>query len=184
MRTVTRGLIALSAAVGIYVFTLSPIGDVTERWEANNTAFKIRIDQRAEDLWFFGLPGAYYVFQSSRDGARWHEIMTFRHDDPVPIPRENVRFLNERTAFVFMAWMYAVTTDGGNTWSNWTAKDDLPGWRCCDYALIKNVDLSATGLGTMTITARGGGEYSGGEQLPFGILVTNDFGRHWSSPPG
>ena len=82
MRLVIKGVMALCAAAGICVFTMSPIGEVVERWETGNDSLKIRVDQQDEDLWFVGLPGAYYVFQSSRDGSPWHEIMTFRHDDP------------------------------------------------------------------------------------------------------
>ena len=77
--------------------------------------------------------------------------------------------------------MYAVTTDGGWSWFVWHAKNELPGWRCCDYAFIAH-DLSVNGVGTMTPTGRAVAEYSGPEQKQARVLVTKDFGRHWLSP--
>ncbi|MBA2340615.1 MAG: hypothetical protein H0V88_09480 [Pyrinomonadaceae bacterium] len=83
-------------------------GERLETWETTNTPFKIRVDRHAEANGGF-VPGAYYVFQSAAaDSDQWHEIMTFRHDDPVDIPREQVRFANDRVAYVFMGWMGVV----------------------------------------------------------------------------
>jgi|CXWL01.1.fsa_nt_gi hypothetical protein len=174
MRTVTWALITLCAAAGIYVFTLSPIGNVVERWETTNGVFKIRVDQRAEDLWFFGLPGAYYVFQSSRDGSQWREIMTVRHDDPIPIPRENVRIVNDHVAYMFMGWTYAVTTDAGTNWSVWKGQSDLPCPPYCAHRYIKDVTIALDGTGTMTL-------FPIREGAP-DLLRTTDFGHRWTQP--
>jgi len=73
-----------------------------------------------------------------------------------------------------MGWMFAVTTDGGATWSVWDAKKDLPNWQCCNYGLIKDVRLDSKGTGVMIlnpIPQRRG-------EVP--ELHTNDFGRHWN----
>ena len=176
MRTVTWGLIALCATAGIYVLTLSPIGGVVERWETSNGVVKIRVDQRAEDLWFFGLPGAYYVFQSSPKESpdTWREVMTHRRDDPGPIPRQSVHFVNKNIAFIFIDWMYAVTVDGGSNWAIWSARDDLPKWECCDYRVIKDVTIASDGTGTMALEGLRDG------QSEVRALKTRDFGRHWT----
>ncbi len=100
--------------------------------------------------------------------------MTFRHDDPVPIPHDQVRFVNDRIGFVFMGWMYAVTTDSGASWSVWDSTTNLPHWQCCNYGLIADVHLEPNGTGTMTlhpIPGRSG-------EVP--ELNTKDYGRHWS----
>jgi len=158
------------AAIGI---TKPWIGGVTETWESQSQHFKIRVDRRAERDAF--LPGAFYVFQSAAsDSGQWREVMTFRHDDPVPIPREQVGFVNDRVGYVFVGWMYAVTTDGGETWTVWDAGKDLPNWVCCNYGLIKGVRLEPDGAGVMTldpIPQRRG-------EVP--ELRTKDYGRHWS----
>jgi len=150
------------------------MGAIAETWETANGSFKIRVDRHFEENG--GLDaGAYYVFSSAPVGSdAWRAIMTFRHDDPVPIPHEQIRFLNDRIAFVFIGWTYAVTADGGATWSVWDAGRNLPNWQCCNYRLITDVQLNGDGTGTMTlnpIPQRSG-------EVP--RLRTNDFGRHWS----
>lgn len=150
------------------------MGPVTESWQTSGQTFQLRVDVHSEQNTF--VPGAYYVFRSAPKGSdTWRDVMTFRHDDPVPIPRDNVGFVDDRTAFVFMGWMYAVTTDGGATWSVWDAGHDLPNWQCCNYQLITEVRLDANGIGTMTLNPirdrRG--------EVP--QLRTKDFGRHWAA---
>ncbi|HEV3470805.1 MAG TPA: hypothetical protein VG148_15895 [Pyrinomonadaceae bacterium] len=149
------------------------MGDVAESWETSNQTYKLRIDRRAEVNSF--VPGAYYVFRSAPSGSdAWREIMTFRHDDAVPIPREQARFVNDRVGYVFMGWMAAFITDGGASWSVWSADKDLPNWRCCNYRLIKDVRLESDGTGVMILNpiSRSRGE------VP--ELRTKDYGRHWS----
>lgn len=146
---------------------------IDERWETTNGTVDIRVTAYGEDN--AGLDaGAYYVFESKRVRSNdWHQITTFRHDDPVPIPREQVRFVNDRIAYIYMGWMYAVTRDGGLTWSVWTADKDLPNWECCNYRLIRNVIMTKDGTGVMQlkpIQDRRG-------EVP--ELHTSDYGRHW-----
>ncbi len=151
------------------------LGDTIESFETSNRTLKLRVDSHAEVGGFAAVVnGAYYVFRSAPvESNVWRDIMTFRHDDPNPIPRDQVRFLNERVAFVFMGWMYAVTTDAGVTWTVWDSSRDLPKWQCCNYRLVKDVKLEPDGTGTMTLNVipdRG--------EVP--VLHTKDFGRHWS----
>ena len=144
---------------------------ILERWETSNGSFDLRVTAYGENGGGF-VPGAYYVFESRRrDSETWREILTFRHDDPIPIPKRQVRFVNDDVAF---GWMFAVTTDKGSTWSKWSAKSDLPDWQCCNYGLIRDIELTATGSGKMwldtTRNTRG--------VVP--ELKTIDFGRHWN----
>jgi hypothetical protein len=153
-------------------------GRVLETWETGNNAFKVRITAYAEKNGGF-VAGAYYVFQSAQSGANaWHEIMTFRHDDPVRIPREQVRFVQDKIGYAFMGWMYAVTTDEGRTWIVWDATKDLPNWTYRNYGLIRDMSIRLDGSGTMTldpIPARQG-------EAP--MLCTKDYGRHWTGVCG
>jgi photosystem II stability/assembly factor-like uncharacterized protein len=148
------------------------MGGIAETWETSNQTFKVRVDRHPEENAFVG--GAYYVFRSAPIGSNeWRGIMTFRHDDPVPVPRDQVRFVNDRVGYVFMGWMSAVTTDGGATWSVWSANKDLPN-KCCNYGLIKDMHLQPDGTGVMIldpIPKRPG-------EVP--ELKTKDYGRHWS----
>ena len=143
---------------------------ITERLETGNGAFKIRVTQYAEEN---GFPtGAYYVFQSANKGSEdYHDIFTYRHDDPVDIPRDQVRFMNDKVAYVFMGWMYAITTDAGDTWSVWNANTDLSKRACCNRGAVKDVRLAPNGSGTMMINV-------GDNQEP--DLCTTDYGQHWT----
>ncbi|HLL72022.1 MAG TPA: hypothetical protein VK363_11345 [Pyrinomonadaceae bacterium] len=170
-------IILIALIVAVVGISKPWIGGVIETWETQHGSVKVRVENRAENIAW--LPGAYYVFQSSLPGSNsWREIMTFRHDDPGRIPRENVRFVNEQLGYVFMGWMFAVTTDGGSTWSVWDAEKDLPNWDCCNYGLIKDVRIEADGRGVMILDSspqrRG--------EVP--ELRTNDFGQHWSQYAG
>src|SRR5204863_2841307 len=93
-----------------------------------------------------------YLVQSDPDrSGAWNDVMLFVHDDPIPIPHENVRNLNDRVAFVFIGWQYAVSADGGHSWTVWTATKDLPNWHCCNYRLIEDVQLGEDGSGCMKL---------------------------------
>lgn len=162
-------IISIALAVAVVGIAKPWIGGVTETWETGHGSIKVRVENRAEH--FAWLPGAYYVFKSSPPGSnRWREIMTFRDDDPGRIPRENVRFVSEQVGYVFMGWMYAVTTDGGATWSVWDAKEKL-GDACANYGLIKAVYIASDGAGEMTLNRNCGGK------MP--KLRTRDYGKNW-----
>lgn len=149
------------------------MGGVVESQETHFGGIRVRIDAHHEVG--FWIPGQYYVFATRLAGSsQWREIMTFRHDDPVPIPKNNVRFVSDQTAFVFMGWMYAVTTDGGATWTVWDAEADLPNWVCCNYGLIADARIAPDGTGVMTLAPI---PHRSGE-VP--LLRTSDFGRHWN----
>jgi len=154
-----------------------PAEHPTEVAEIAGSAFSIRISEFPEENGGF-VPGAYYLFEGRpHDGKKWVTAMQFRHDDAVPIPKQNVKFLTPEIAFVFMGWKYAVTTDGGKQWNVWSAEKDLLGWQCCNYVLINDVKLSQSGKGEMVlipIQGRAG-------EVP--RLFTADFGRHWVTRP-
>ena len=176
MRAATLTALAVAVAFAVaYVYVRPRAGDIIEAREAETATQRVRIEAREEICGGYCLPGAYYAFLSSaRDSSgRWRKIMTFRHDDPVPIPRDNIHFVGDRIAYVFMGWMYAVSTDNGTNWTVWNAQEELPEWECCNYGRVKSVDLAADGTGTMTLKTipdRNG-------EVP--ALFTTDFGKRW-----
>lgn len=148
----------------------------TEVVEIAGPVFPVRISAFPEENGGF-VPGAYYRFESLPGGStNWVRAMEFRHDDPVPIPKQNVRFLAPKSAFVYMGWRYAVTTDAGRHWHVWSAEKDLPGWQCCNYVLIKEIKLEENGAGRMILSPIQGRK----GEVP--ELVTSDFGAHWAPP--
>lgn len=144
-----------------------------ETWETANGTFMMRVTARPEKA-LVGIPGANYVFESAAVGSDdWREIMTFRHDDQVDLPRDQIRFVDERVGYVFMGWMFAVTTDGGRNWSVWNAAKQLPNWRT-NYRLIDDVRVDADGGGMMRLNTLD-------ERQQGTELFTRDYGRQWTA---
>ncbi|MFL6230476.1 MAG: hypothetical protein ACJ741_17020 [Pyrinomonadaceae bacterium] len=177
MKIIAKGVMCLGIAIAFgYDFFSRPQWEkkIIEAWETTNNTFKVSVTAYAQENGGF-VGGAYYVFRSSAvDSTDWREIMTFRHDDPVAIPREQVHFVNKKIGYVFMGWQYGITIDSGFTWLVWSAEKDLPGWQCCNYKLIQDVRIAPDGSGTMRlnpIPQRSG-------EVP--ELHTKDYGRHWS----
>lgn len=163
--------VVIALIAGIFL-PPSRLGELTDRWELAGNTFKIRVSRYSE-RGFRLVGGAYYVFESAAAGSESStEIMRVRHDDPVEIPREQVRFVNYQVGYVFMRYKYAVTTDGGVTWSVWDATADLPQWRRT-RATIKEVRLAPDGTGTMSLAS------STNQEAP--ELHTTDYGRQWSA---
>ena len=141
-----------------------------DKWEVANEKFRIRITGYEEGSW---TGGAKYIFQSASVGAEdWREITSLREDNPVMIPRNQVRFVNEQIGYFFMTWTCAVTTDSGSTWHVWNLEKDLPNWECCNYGIIRNVSINPNGTGRM--------ELGGTNQPELQELRTTNFGQNWS----
>ena len=154
-----------------------PAAHPYETIDVPGPAFTIRLSAFHEENGGF-VPGAYYRFESlPRDGKASVQAMEFRHDDDVPLPSQNVRFVTADVAYLFMGWKYAVTTDRGKSWSVWNAETDLPNWKYANYGLIARVEVGSNGIGKMILNPIPGhpGEVN--------QLFTSDFGRHWTVAP-
>jgi hypothetical protein len=157
---------------GIYNFS-SDRGKVIDRWEVSNAEFKVIVTAYRERALF--TPGAFYVFQSAaKDSNGLHEVLTVRTDEPNPIPHDDIRFINNQTAYFFMSNYYAVTTDSGRTWSIWDAEKNLAYRQHNLWPSIKEVHIESSGTGKMTLPPL----VDQGAEVP--LLHTNDYGRHWS----
>lgn len=172
MKRILPAIIIFVAIIILALGAFNPlVGGVHEVWQTSNEVFQIRVVSRYERML---MPGMYFIFEAAPAGSKdWSEVMTFRHDDPGWIRRDQVHFVNSRVGYAFMGWMYAVTTDDGASWSIWDAVKDLPGWECCNYSLIKDVTLAPDGTGMMILNPIPG---RNGE-VP--ELHTSDYGRSW-----
>lgn len=167
------GVFFLAFIIGVtswFYYFISGYGWVREQWETSNGTFKVRV-QNYESFPFF--KSSYYVFQSSPAGSdSWREIVAYSYDGfeiTIPMPREQVRFVNNAVGYFFMEWVgIAVTTDGGRTWAIWQPKQRELG--------VENVIINPDGTGVATF-------WSYDRQLESRIYHTartNDYGRHWS----
>jgi hypothetical protein len=177
-----RIVVVLICFVGVFFLLLALYfppqhkGEIVETWDSTNTPFKIRVNNHIERGGFMpgATAGAYYDFQTAAVGSDdWREIMTFRHDDPIDIPKNKVHFANEKVASVFMGWMYAVTTDGGNSWRVSKMWDFLPDSEKCLYGCIEDLRIETNGRGEAKLNIIASPKYT------LKILETNDFGKTW-----
>jgi hypothetical protein len=161
---------------GFGAFSVPYRGQVVETWESTNTPFRIRVEMHMERGGFMPIAdGAYYDFQSAAAGSdSWHEIMTFRYDDPIHIPEDKVHFADDKVASVFMGWMYAVTEDGGSNWRVSKVWDFLPKDERCLYNCIETLRIDANGQGAIKLNIIDSPENW------VKIMETNDFGRSWA----
>lgn len=139
--------------------------------DKENGNFRLKVTAYPEQRDFAQVAaGAYYVFEvKTKDDHGWKEIMVFRHDDPIPINEDGIKFVTENVAYVFMGWKYAVTTDGGKSWKVWDSSRNP----ITKGHVIQNVELQENGEGVMQM------EEIVGEQLL--ILYTRDYGISWST---
>ncbi len=140
-----------------------------QRWQTTNSVFNIRIVERQEKR--FPLSRFCYYFQSTaKDSDQWHEAMTECTDDDISIPHDQVRFINGQMAYVFMVYKYAITTDGGNSWTVWDVND--AGNKYSRQLFIKEADVSVDGSGTLILASRS-------DVTQTTRLHTTDFGHSW-----
>lgn len=179
MKRVIAVLICFVLAILIVKFVPTPEifkshykAEIVETLETQNTPFRIRITKHIERGGFMAaLNGAYYVFQSVASGSdKWQDITTYRFDDPIDIPRNQIRFANEKVAYVFMFDMYAVTQDGGASWKISDIDDYLLSESKCGS--IEDLQINASGVGEVKLKC-----YA--KQDSFKHLETMDFGRSW-----
>ena len=145
---------------------------VVETWKVSNADLKIRVF--AYYLEGVEPAGVYYTFQTFKaDWSEWQSIMTFRQDQRVPIPADSVVSISDTTSYILMGSMYAVTRDGGRTWSVWDAERDFELGRWCDHWLIDSVQIAPNGKGKMRLLPNS-------QSSAASVLHTHDFGIHWN----
>jgi hypothetical protein len=144
---------------------------VLDRWQTGNAVFEIRVTEYEEK--HFPLSKFCYVFEANRRGSTdWREILTVRTDDDIEIPRKQVRFLNDRAAYVFMTNKYAITTNGGDSWSVWEADKATANVNYPGQAFIEDVNVNLDGSGTLVLVL-----HLNPKQVK--KLHTEDFGHSW-----
>jgi len=158
------GLLALS------ILILASCSRTLETWQTNNGPLKVRITKSSGPGIF--ATGATYVFESSRNDDDWQEIATVSKDLSEPIDKENIQFVDDQVAFVYMRWMFAVTTNGGAEWTVWDAQDYKYSNVKIEWGVIKSVSINSDGIGEMMLWVFP----SSSDCL---ALSSQDFGRTW-----
>jgi hypothetical protein len=146
-------------------------GELLEEYLAEGPRLKLRVRAYREEGALLPVAGAFYDLECQPARVRdWIQVLTFRHDDQVPIPRQQLRFIGDDVAYFFLGWVVAITPDAGVSWNVWDATKRLTGRNVSNYQLVKDVELDSAGRGVMHLDPL---------RAPFGRLVTEDFGRNW-----
>ena len=169
--------VVIASLISLLIVACSSRGRLMDSKEINQNGVQIRIlKYDGVPPLNFGIHDACYVFQSRNHEQAWKEFLRFRHDDPIPIPVEQVQVFGPGKALVYIGWMVAVTLDGGATWKVWNAERDLTSWKCCHFRFIKRISMQPNGYGEMTFNRID-------RQSEFPLMTTADYGLHWIPRP-
>lgn len=158
----------IQLAIGIGGCHSSSKSTPFQTFQTGNEVFKVRVLSYEERCSL--VSGAYYEFQTGRVGdTAWRTFLTFRDDDPREVQPEQIRFVSRGVAYAYVGWLYAVTTDAGESWSTWDATKAINAPE--RYRLIQNVMIASNGEGTMLL------RFSEWEEMR---LHTINFGRDWA----
>lgn len=146
---------------------------ILDRWEVSNGKFKIRLTE-FEEINSASLHRFDYTYESSLStSSDWREITTLRQDDDRRVNQNQARFVNEQIGLVFIGPRYAVTLDGGRSWTIWDAVQELADWHR-SYLYIHDVNVLADGTGTLSLLS------FSMDPKDASVLLTRDFGRRWA----
>src|SRR5262245_42343967 len=170
VRSIRRvvGSSVLFAFISIALFGCVRRGSVVDVWESSNGAIKIRVTKYDETPKII-VPHTYFGLEAAVPGSsEWREVLQWKVDDPIPIQRQQVRFVAEHVAYAFGNATFVVTTDGGRTWTDWDAAKHLGD---LNPTMISDVHIGSDGAGWMKVKRRAREDDIS--------LTTQDFGKSW-----
>jgi hypothetical protein len=175
------GALIVLIGVSVLLYASSQRRKAFDEFEVAGPTFRIRVSAY-HDSAPLSLPGALYVFRSAPlNSESWHEILTYKADEPVSITDDRIRFVHNHIAYAYLGNYYMVTTDSGSKWFVWDANKQLPVQEIMQqrnlWPAIKAIEMQPDGRGTMTLFPY----LNKGEKGP--SLKTSDYGYHWSIDP-
>jgi len=157
--------------IGIHHVLKLKKGQLFESYVFEGSRLKIKVKARHEESFLLFVPGAYYGYESkTNDEDAWRPMFTFQFDDPLEIPKEQIKEINEHVIYAFIGWIYSVTTDSGKTWDIWDGTERQGKWPNYNGGFIEQIELDPSGKGTMYLFDKTGFLFP---------AYTNDFGKSW-----
>jgi hypothetical protein len=151
------------------------IGDPYDRLVIPGEALTIRAIARSP-MPALAQPGGVYEYEylGTDSHGSWKPILRFRFGRPDPIPRGQVKFLGRGVAYLYHEFVFAVTTDGGRSWTIRGEPERSLDARY-EYRLprVDEVTIGPDGIGSMRVTP-----YPW-QEISYRELSTRDFGRTW-----
>ena len=146
-----------------------------DEYQVSSGSLQLRAHASREGGIGLNAPGGIYRYEYRPDPqSAWTLITEFRYRTPEPIPRGQIRFVNDQCAYFFHEFVFGVTTDGGRSWTirgkPGRSFDTLHLWA---FPRIDSVTIDEGGNGVMHVSPY---EW---QTLNSNELTTNDFGRTW-----
>lgn len=126
--------------------------------------FKVRVIEYEVPGWPLN-SFTHEVESSPAASDKWSGVMSYHSDDGFDIEAEQIHFVSNSIGYAFLANWYAVTVDGGESWTKHPFKE---GW-------IREVSMRPNGRGSLKLEV-----YSVEENKEMIRFSTQDFGRRWS----
>lgn len=162
---------------GVVYFNILRHDEMYDQIEVRNQTFKIRITAYTEKGVL--LPGVYFVLRSAPvNSDQWKDVLAVHGDEPIPLRREQLGLVTDRTGYGFIGTHYLLTTNAGNDWSSWDAEKHLPDdeyQRTNRARYIEEVQILPDGNGRLRL-----GRFSS-ERERGPDLFTSNYGLHWQS---
>lgn len=168
--------LAVVAILGLSLFAIDRAlrpgrGQIFETYIFEADHFKIKVEASHQEGPFLIVPGAYYDYAvKTGDLDGWRPILTFLFDDPVAIPKNQIKIISDQVAYLYVGWMYSVTTDGGKSWKTWDGNPKTAQYLDRGYGFIREIHMNSSGEGTMHLLNKKGG---------LSELSTKDYGKTW-----
>ena len=157
-------------------------GKLLTQFERSNATMQVRLEIFEEGEWrhrwaIFDQSRCHLrVSSRPRDTGTWTAAATAYYPCAQDVTNI-VQFVDDRVAYVFMQWWYAVTLDGARTWTTFDVASYFPDKAYYSPSLIERVAIAPDGTGTMLLNADGVVD-----KKPF-ALYSSDFGKTWTLKP-
>ena len=151
-------------------------GKAYEVWTTANGSFSVRVTAYHQVGGNPFLPGAYIGYEAAPLGtSNWRELVQFRVNDTIRIPRDSVRLVSDRVGYVLTPSKYVATLDGGHSWFDWEPGTAGPAAERLRW-VIRGAQVDVGGAGVIHLYRY---DPNLKEELRLD-LHTSDFGRSWS----
>lgn len=189
--TLVVGLL-LSCAVNLpailgWAYHQWEIGEQFDQCTFEGSLFGVRITAFDARGGFMADPGAFYRYEVKRPGDWWWQEIVMTQFATEPIPRDQFRRLNDLCAYFYQNDLFAITRDGGVTWSlrgGASGGFSYPAFspqQVGSGAYIESLTIESDGTGSLQLQNY---DYVKLKPLPSQNFETSDFGMTWQEVKG
>lgn len=158
------------------------VGEQYDQCTFEGSLFDVRITAFDARGGFMADPGAFYRYEVKRPSDWWWREIVMIQFVSEPIPRDQFRRLSDSCAYFFQYDLFAITRDGGVTWSfrggasQGFSHPPFSPQQTDPDAYIESLTINSDGTGTLQLQNY---DYVKRKPLPSQNFETSDFGITW-----